>query len=97
MGGKFEIRKTEGQKVCFLVTKRGFHPISNFLAKRKNSSINPSYLEVYERNCPGNREKGVRTLYWYRWFKNDSKCEDCGKPYKIQEDDVKIVGKFYEK
>ena len=97
-GGKFERRKKERRNSCILVTKRGFHSISNFLAKRKSSSISASELEVYERDCPGNKWGTQTTMQWYRWYKPSSGnvhiCEDCGRPIEVQEDDKKIVGKF---
>lgn len=97
-GGKFERRPKQKQNTCLLVTKSAFHSISNFIARRKSKSIssNGSYLEVYERNCSGNKS-GVTILYWYRYPKNwsnNQKCYQCGKPYAVQEDDTKIVGKF---
>ena len=95
-GGKFERKPKQKRNSCILVTKRGFHPISNFLGKRKSSSITASYLEVYERDCPGNKWETETTQFWYRWYKPVYKnpCADCGKPIEVQKDDTKIWGKF---
>lgn len=98
-GGKFERRPKQKHNTCFLVTKRAFHPISSVIARPKSNSIdsNDSWLEVYERNCSGSQWGGVSIQYWYRYPKNwsnNTKCEDCGKSFAVQEDDTKIVGKF---
>jgi len=97
-GGRFERRQKKRRNSCILVTKRGFHPISAFLAKRKSGSISASELEVYERDCPGNKWGTQTTMYWYCWYKpasgNIRRCEDCGKPVEVLEDDRKIIGKF---
>jgi hypothetical protein len=93
-GGRFERRRKKRRNSCVLVTKRGFHPISNFLARRKRRSIAESELEVYERDCPGSSLGTQTTMNWYWWFENPSPCKDCGRPFKVQDDDTKIVGKF---
>lgn len=98
-GGKFERRTKQKRNTCMLVTKRAFHPISNFIGIIKSRSINSnsSYLEVYERNCQGSKWGGVSILHWYRYPKNwsnNTKCNECGKPFAVQEDDTKIIGKF---
>lgn len=93
--GKFDRKPKKKRNTCTLVTKRGFHPISSLLVGRLN--ISPTELEVYERNCLGNRWGTSTKMYWYGKWSNSSKCEDCGKSFAVQEDDTKIVGKFYAK
>lgn len=93
-GGRFERRQKTRRNSCILVTKKGFHPISNFLARRKRRTISASELEVYERGCSGSRWGTPATLYYYSQFENELRCEDCGRPCKVLDDDAKIVGKF---
>lgn len=94
IGGRFELRKKERQNSCVLVTKRGFHLISTFLAKRISLSISPSTLEAYQMDCPEKNPYGLgKTAYYYRFIKS-SNCEDCGRCYEVQESDKKIIGKF---
>lgn len=91
-GHKFERGKKERPNSCILVTKRGFHLISNLLSR--NMTITPRQLEVYQRNCPEKVPYGFgSTAYNYRFLKN-SNCSFCGRCYKIQKGDKKIVGKF---
>ncbi len=98
-GGKFERKQADRKNSCVLVTKRGFHPISIVVGLFKSHSISGSELEVYKRNCAGPKPPAIsRTMYWHWWDKYvDSEkinCEDCGRPYEVQDDDRKIVGKF---
>jgi len=98
-GGKFERRDENRQNSCVLVTKEGFHLISTLIGLCKSHSISGSELEVYKRNCPGPRPPALSTtMYWHWWSKyvisEELRCDECGKPYTVQEDDKKIVGKF---
>ena len=98
-GGKFERRQINRENTCVLVTKRGFHPISILVGLFRGHSISGSELEVFKRNCPGPKPPAVRrTMYWHWWdkylFKDEIKCDECGRLYKVHEDDRKIVGKF---
>jgi hypothetical protein len=98
-GGKFKRIQIDRQNSCVLVTKRGFHLISTIVGLFRSHSISSSELEVYKRNCAGPKPPAISsTMYWHWWYKYvDSEiinCEDCGRPYEVQEDDEKIVGKF---
>lgn len=93
-GSKFERRPKTNKNACLLVTKRGIHLISNLLSKFEHSYIAASELEVYERNCSGNRWGTSSTFQYYRLGSNEFKCPDCGRPCRIEPDDVKIVGKL---
>lgn len=98
-GGKF-VRNYEKQNgCCYLITKRGFHLISTIFSR--TSTINPSQLEVYKRNCPEIMQEfpmgrsARKYFYRYWWADNsDSKCEECGRPCEVFVDDQKIMGKF---
>lgn len=93
-GGKFGRKKKERPNSCVLVTKRGFHLISTFLASRISRSISPSTLEAYQMDCPEKVPYGpVKMAYYYRHVKNLT-CSDCGRCYEVQEGDKKIIGKF---
>jgi hypothetical protein len=97
--GRFERRQINRENTCVLVTKRGFHPISTLVGLFKRHSISGSELEVFKRNCPGPKPPAIcKTMYWH-WFdkylfEDESTCDVCRRPYKVQEDDRKIVGKF---
>jgi hypothetical protein len=88
--GKFERRQKERPSSCVLVTKRGLHLFSNLL--RRNSSIVPSKLEAYQMNCSEKLQYG-QTAYYYRFMRNFN-CSDCGRCFKVEKGDKKIVGKF---
>ena len=98
-GGKFERRQIDRQNSCVLVTKSGFHIISTVVGLFKSHSISGSEIEVYKRNCAGPKPPAISsTMYWHWWDKyvesEKTKCEECGRPYEVQDDDRKIVGKF---
>jgi hypothetical protein len=93
-GGKFEVRKKESDNACVLVTKRGFHLISNLLSR--NLTITPRKLEAYQMSCPEKVPFGLgQTAYYSRFMKNNN-CRFCGRCYEPQKDDKKIIGKFDE-
>jgi hypothetical protein len=98
-GGKFVRKQIDRRNCCVLVTKEGFHLISTIVGLFNSHSISSSELEVYKRNCSGPKPPDVsRTMYWHWWLKyveaEKSNCEDCGRPYELQDGDEKIVGKF---
>ncbi len=98
-GGKFERREEDRKSTCVLVTKRGFHLISTVAGLLNSHSISGSELEVYKRGCSGPKPPAVsHTMYYHWWEKyfHSEKiyCNECGRPYEVQEDDIKIVGRF---
>lgn len=98
-GGRFERREEDRKSTCVLVTKRGFHLISTIVGLLNSHSISGSELEVYKRGCSGPKPPAVsRTMYYHWWGKylHSEKiyCDECGRPYEVQEDDIKIVGRF---
>lgn len=91
-GGKFEKREKERPNNCVLITKKGFHLISNILSNRLY--ILPSKLEAYQLDCPEKVPFGFgQIVSTSRFFKNLT-CENCGRCYKVEENDKKIIGKF---
>ncbi len=98
-GGRF-VRNYEKQEgCCYLITLRGFHLISTIFSQ--TSTINPSQLEVYKRNCPAIMKefplgRSARKYFFRYWWadNSESKCEECGRSCEIFPSDEKIMGKF---
>ena len=95
-GHKFERKKKDRPNCCLLVTKTGFHLISNLLRNILGDKmyVTPRQLEVYQMNCPEKVQYGLGQTAYYYWFQKNLNCRFCGRCYELQEGDKKIVGKF---
>lgn len=103
-GYKFERRDKENPNACIVITKTGFHPLSNLFAevftrwtffrtgRRHHWSNSPFSFEVYELDCPEQIPDGYRFGVYYK--KNIDNCHYCGRCLDIRKSDKKITGKF---